>query len=146
MVEETAAKLENTLLLITADHSHVDCDNYCILDYPEIMDCLVRMPSFEPRTLNLFVKEGCREAFPEIFKKYFGDAFLLLTREEVLKEKVFGTGKDHKDLAAMLGDYVVFSVSEKALFNTHIEAQEMPGGHAGLTREEIKIPLIVIES
>ncbi|MBR3469532.1 MAG: alkaline phosphatase family protein [Lachnospiraceae bacterium] len=146
MVEETAAKLENTLLLITADHSHVDCDNYCILDYPEIMDCLVRMPSFEPRTLNLFVKEGCREAFPEIFKKYFGDAFLLLTREEVLKEKVFGTGKDHKDLAAMLGDYVVFSVSEKALFNTHIEAQEMPGGHAGLTREEIKIPLIVLES
>ena len=146
MVEEMAAKLENTLLLVTADHSHVDCDNYCILDYPEIMECLVRMPSFEPRTLNLFVKEERREAFPEIFKKYFGDAFLLLTREEVLKEKVFGTGKDHKDLAAMLGDYVVFSVSEKALFNTHIEAQEMPGGHAGLTREEIEIPLIVIES
>ena len=145
MVEETAAKLENTLLLITADHSHVDCDNYCILDYPEIMDCLVRMPSLEPRTLNLFVKEECKEAFPEIFKKHFGDDFLLLTKEEVLAEKVFGTGKDHKELEAMLGDFVAFSVTEKALFNTHIEAQEMPGGHAGLTREEIEIPLIVIE-
>ena len=44
----------------------------------------------------------------------------------------------------MLGDFVAFSVTEKALFNTHIEAQEMPGGHAGLTREEIEIPLIVI--
>ena len=145
MVEESVSKLSDTLFLITADHSHVDCDNYCILDYPEIMDCLVRMPSLEPRTLNLFVKEECKEVFPEIFKKHFGDDFSLLTREEVLAEKVFGTGKDHKELEAMLGDFVAFSVTEKALFNTHIEAQEMPGGHAGLTREEIEIPLIVIE-
>ena len=145
MVEETVSKLSDTLFLITADHSHVDCENYCILDYPEIMDCLVRMPSLEPRTLNLFVKEECKEVFPEIFKKHFGDDFSLLTREEVLAEKVFGTGKDHEELKEMLGDYVAFSISPKAIFNTHIEAQEMPGGHAGLTREEIEIPLIVIE-
>ena len=81
---------------------------------------------------------------PEIFKKHFGDDFSLLTREEVLAEKVFGTGKDHEELKEMLGDYVAFSISPKAIFNTHIEAQEMPGGHAGLTAEEIKIPLIVI--
>ncbi|MBR4732563.1 MAG: alkaline phosphatase family protein [Lachnospiraceae bacterium] len=145
IVEESAAKLENTLLLITADHSHIDCENVCILDYPEIMDCLVRMPSFEPRTLNLFVKEERREEFPALMQKYFGDEFLLLTREEVLSEKVFGTGKSREDLGAMLGDFVAFSVSPKAIFNTHLEAQEMPGGHAGLTAEEIQIPLIVVE-
>ena len=145
IVEESAAKLENTLLLITADHSHIDCENVCILDYPEIMDCLVRMPSFEPRTLNLFVKEERREEFPAIMQKYFGDDILLLTREEVLAEKVFGTGKSREDLEGMLGDFVAFSVSPKSIFNTHIEAQEMPGGHAGLTSEEIRIPLIVIQ-
>lgn len=145
IVEESAAKLENTLLLITADHSHIDCENVCILDYPEILDCLVRMPSFEPRTLNLFVKEERREEFPAIMQKYFGDDILLLTREEVLAEKVFGTGKSRDDLEAMLGDFVAFSVSPKSIFNTHIEAQEMPGGHAGLTSEEIRIPLIVIQ-
>ena len=58
---------------------------------------------------------------------------------------VFGTGEDREDLRGMLGDYVVFSTSPKAIFNTHIEAQEMPGGHAGLTKEEISVPLIVIE-
>ena len=145
IVEESAAKLENTLLLITADHSHIDCENVCILDYPEILDCLVRMPSFEPRTLNLFVKEERREEFPAIMQKYFGDDILLLTKEEVLAEKVFGTGKSRDDLEAMLGDFVAFSVSPKSIFNTHIEAQEMPGGHAGLTSEEIRIPLIVIQ-
>ncbi|MBR6477043.1 MAG: alkaline phosphatase family protein, partial [Lachnospiraceae bacterium] len=145
IVEECAAKLENTLLLITADHSHIDCDNVCLLDYPEIMDCLVRMPSFEPRTLNLFVKEERRAEFPAIMKKYFGDDILLLTREEVLADKVFGTGRNHNDLEKMLGDFVAFCVSPKTILNTHIEVQEMPGGHAGLTTEEIRIPLIVIE-
>ena len=45
----------------------------------------------------------------------------------------------------MIGDYVALAVSDRSVFNTHIEAQEMPGGHAGLTKEEISIPLIVIE-
>ena len=58
---------------------------------------------------------------------------------------VFGTGEDREDLRGMLGDYVVFSTSPKAIFNTHIEAQEMPGGHAGLTTEERIIPLIAVK-
>ena len=145
IVEESASKLENTLLLVTADHSHIDCDNVCILDYPEILDCLERMPSFEPRTLNLFVKKEKREEFPAIMKKYFGDDVLLLTREEVLENKVFGTGKNREGLEAMLGDFVALCVSAKTILNTHIEVQEMPGGHAGLSTEEIRIPLIVIE-
>ncbi len=144
MVEKTVSGLSETLFLITADHGHIDCDNCCILDYSEIMNCLVRLPSFEPRTLNLFVKEEFRESFPEIFRKHFGDSFVILTREEVISNKVFGTGRDRSDLAEMIGDYVALAVTPKSIFNTHIEAQEMPGGHAGLTPEEIRIPLIVI--
>ncbi len=45
----------------------------------------------------------------------------------------------------MIGDYVALAVSELSVFNTHLEAQLMPGGHAGLTPEEYEIPLIVIE-
>ena len=56
-VKELASGLSDTLLLITADHSHIDSKNLCILDYPEVMNCLVRMPSIEPRALNLFVKK-----------------------------------------------------------------------------------------
>ena len=145
MVEQTVSGLSDTLFLITADHGHMDSRNCCLLDEPEIMECLVRQPSIEPRTLNLFVKEQYRDSFPEIFRRHFGDAFLLLTREEVLREKVFGPGKDRDGLAEMIGDYVAMAVSDKSIFNTHLEAQEMPGGHAGLTREEIAIPLIVIE-
>ncbi len=145
MVEKTVSGLSDTLFMIIADHGHMDSRNCCLLDYPEILDCLVRQPSFEPRTLNLFVREECRVVFPEIFRKYFGDSFILLTREEAISGKLFGTGRDHAALKQMIGDYVALAVSDRSVFNTHLEAQEMPGGHAGLTREEISVPLIVIE-
>ena len=144
-VEKTAAGLSDTLLMIIADHGHMDSRNCCLRDCPEVEKCLVRPPSIEPRTLNLFVRDECKEAFPAIFRKHFGDSFILLTREEALSGKLFGTGKDHEGLDGMIGDFVALAVSDRSVFNTHIEAQETPGGHAGLTREEIAIPLIVIE-
>ena len=149
MIREAISGLNDTLLLITADHGHMDSRNLCLLDYPEVLDCLVRMPeewkTEELEQLNLFVKEEYREAFPAIFNRYFGDSFVLLTREEALSGKLFGTGKDRPGLRDMIGDYVAVAVSDCSIFNTHFEAQEMPGGHAGLTREEIAVPLIVVK-
>ena len=144
-VKELVCELSDTLLIVTADHSHVDIRSLCILDYPEVVECLVRMPSVEPRTLNLFVKRECIEVFPKIFKKYFGNDFLLLTREEVIRYRLFGTGKDHSLLEGLLGDFIALAVSDVSIFNTHIEAQLILGGHAGLTAEESSVPFIVIE-
>ena len=144
-IEKFASELSDTQLFIIADHGHMDSKNLCILDYPEIMDCLVRLPSIEPRTINLFVKDERKANFPSLFQKTFGDDFLLLTREEVLENKVFGIGKEHPDLPGMIGDFVAFAISEKSILKTHYEVQKMPGEHAGLTPEEINIPLIVID-
>ncbi|MBR4225129.1 MAG: alkaline phosphatase family protein [Oscillospiraceae bacterium] len=144
-VARLASSLKDTLLIVTADHGHMDSRNVCILDYPDIMECLVRMPSIEPRTLSLFVKDRYKDSFPEIFKRHFGDSFRLLTREEALSSHLFGTGKDRDGLGDMLGDYIALAVSDVSVFNTHYEAQMMPGGHAGLTPEEYIIPLIVFD-
>ena len=144
-VRKLAGELSDTLLLVTADHSHIDSRNLCLLDYPDVRNCLVRMPSIEPRTLGFFVKEEYMDAFPEIFRKHFGDDFLLLTGDEALREKLFGPGEDRPGLREMIGDYVAVAVSDSSIFNTHYEARMLPGGHAGLTAEEIRIPLIVVE-
>ena len=143
-LEEFAAGLSDTLLLITADHSQIECDNYCLMDYPEILKCLVRMPSIEPRALSFWVKDEYKESFSSVFRKAFGDDFLILTKEEVIDERLFGTGKDHELFRDMLGDYLAVSVSGTSIFLTHKEADLMPGGHAGLTKAEMEIPLLAI--
>ena len=141
-VEEFASRLTDTLLLITADHGHMNSINHCILDYPEIMKCLVRLPSIEPRTLNFFVKDGYKEEFPKIFEDTFKDKFLLLTHDEVMEKKLFGLGKDHEMFNDMIGDYVAIATGNESILNTHLEASKIIGAHAGLTREEMEIPLI----
>ncbi len=143
-LEEFASGLSDTLLLITADHSQVWSRNHCLMDHPEILKCLVRLPSIEPRALNLFVKEEYLEDFPKIFKETFKDKFLLLTKEEIIEQKLFGIGKEHKIFRDSLGNYIAIAVSDESIFITHKEAEMMPGGHAGLTKEEMEIPLIAV--
>ena len=145
-VEKAVSGLSDTLFFVIADHGHIDSKNLCILDHPEITECLKHLPSLEPRTLNLFVKDGYKESFPALFKKHFGDDFVLLTREDTIASKLFGAGRDRDGLSEMIGDFVAVAVSDTSIYKTHYEAQEMPGVHAGLTPEEYIIPLIVIEN
>lgn len=144
-VQELCEELENTLVIVTADHGHMDSKGVAITDYPKIMECLVRMPSIEPRALNLFVKDEKRHQFEQEFRKEFGDKFLLWTKEKVLSSKLFGTGKEHPDFRGMLGDYLAIAVDDLSIYNTREEADYYVGVHAGLTEDEMNVPLIIIE-
>lgn len=139
------AELEDTLVIVTADHGHMDSECVAITDYPKIMECLVRMPSIEPRALNLFVSEEKKEQFVREFRKEFGEKFLLWSKDEVLERKIFGTGEEHPDFRNMLGDYLAVAVDDLTVFNTREEADALVGVHAGLTEDEMTIPFIVIE-
>jgi len=144
-VEALAENLEDTLLFITADHGHIDGRNACILDYPKLMECLKRLPSIEPRALNLFIKDGYHEQFVRAFNKEFGDTFLLLNKEDVKKQRLFGPGMEHPQFDGMLGDYLAVAIGDLSIFNTQEEKEKFIGVHAGLTKEEMEIPLIVVE-
>lgn len=137
--EELAGNLERTLLIITADHGHIDINNKCLTDYPDICKCLLRMPSIETRALNFFVKDGMEREFEQAFGQSFGGDFILLSGEQVLSEKLFGPGNNHPRLEKMLGDYIGAAVSNTAVYNT---PNKHKGCHAGLTDEEMIIPLI----
>ena len=86
-----------------------------------------------------------KEEFPKIFEDTFKDKFLLLTHDEVMEKKLFGLGKDHEMFNDMIGDYVAIAVSNESILITHIEAERLIGGHAGLTKEEMEIPLIAVK-
>ena len=139
VVSELTAGLSDTLFIITADHGHIDNRIMWIQDYPKLMDCLVRLPALEPRVLNFFIKEGMHETFEKEFRKEFGDSFVLLTKEEVFRRKLFGTGKPHPCFEGMLGDYLAIAVSDISIFCT----DSFLSMHGSITEDEVEIPLII---
>ena len=103
------------------------------------------MPSIEPRALNLFIKEEKKEQFEQEFQKAFGDKFLLWTKEQTLQSKIFGTGTVHPNFEKMLGDYLAIAIDDLSIYSTKEEADFFVGVHAGLTEDEMMIPLIIVE-
>ena len=112
-------------------------------DYPALCDCLVRLPSLEPRVLNFFVKEGKHEFFVKEFNKEFGDKFLLMPMEEAIERKLFGSGTPHEQFRSMLGDYLAIAISDLTIYYNDERLVSM---HGSVTEEEMLIPLIVIEN
>ncbi len=135
--------LSDTLVIFTADHGLTDAKGAVLTDYPEITACLERMPSIEPRALNFFVKAGMEQTFCRAFEERFGDKFLLLSHQQVVDLQLFGTGTPHPAFHEMLGDYLAVAVSDLAIYCTAEEAGHYIGTHAGLTEDEITIPLIL---
>lgn len=142
-VEELAARLSDTLLIITADHGHIDSPKAVVTDYPDIMECLVRMPSIEPRCLNLFVKGGMDEKLKTAFAEHFDGKFMLMSKAEVKERQLFGKGTPHPRFDEMLGDYIAVAISDISIYN--MNCKNFVGAHAGLTKDEMIIPLIAVK-
>jgi len=145
-VKKLCSKLEDSLIIVTADHGLCDSVNLFLEDYPEINSMLKRPPSIEPsRALSLFVKDGMKDNFKNEFNKLFGDDFRLMTKEEVFAENLLGFGKPHPRTYDFVGDYLAVATGNKSLF-TEREEHEFIGVHAGLTEEEMTVPFIAIET
>ena len=139
-VAKLVSELEDTLVVVTADHGHIDTEYVYIQDYPELFDCLVRKPSLEPRVLNLFIKDGKKEFFEKEFERLFGDKFILMPKEELIERKLMGTGTPHELFSSMLGDYIAIAISNLSIY---CGKQKFVSLHASLTPDEMLIPLIV---
>lgn len=139
--------LSDTLFLITADHGMIDIEMKCVEEYPEINDTLIRHICIEPRCCSLYVKEECKTDFPQIFTNLFGDKFKLFTHDEFLQSGLLGDGVPHLKTVDFIGDYIAVAVSDVALWYKDINGDynDFKGAHAGLTKEELTVPLIVIE-
>lgn len=139
-------ELEDTLVIVTADHGLVDIKWETLLDYPDINDCLVRIPSIESRALTFFVKDGCHKLFEERFNKHFGSQYLLLTRDEVKEQGIFGSGTPHRKFDDFVGDYLAIATSDICLEVRAKSDFMFNAMHAGYTRDELDVPLIAIQA
>ena len=146
-IEQLAANLTDTLLIVTADHGLTDITDLVIEDFPEIGECLAVPPTREPRCLSLFIKPDYQEVFLKRWEQQFGNDFLLVTPLEALEKGFFGKGVPHNCIKDFLGDYIALATGGKALWyrNEKGEGHNFKACHAGLRQEEMVVPLILIE-
>lgn len=142
-IEEFASTLKDTMLIITADHGHINSEEIVLKNYPDLYSTLDNDTWIEPRMCAFKIKKGKEEEFKNLFNKHLGKDFILMSKDQVTKEKLFGLGTENKYFNSSLGDYFALAVSNKYLrYRNNCPIHKST--HAGFTNDEMKIPLIIV--
>ena len=138
-IEKALAKIiHKTEILITADHGHKLLKPLFLTDYPDIEECLLHPISIEARCACLFVKPEKKAEFPEMFNKYFGQWFKLVTKQEFEQSYLYADKP-----VRFIGDFMALAIADYGLYQNHDEPYFV-SNHAGITKEELEIPIIRI--
>ncbi|RKD97565.1 alkaline phosphatase family protein [Halopiger aswanensis] len=142
---------EETLVLVTADHGHVDTDldrNVDLTAFDVLEESLERGPDGEPiryagspRNVHLHLREGTVERVREELSSRL-DA-RIFRRETVLEEGLFGDCEPSATFERRLGDLVVSHRELGVWYGGDYEPDELElvGMHGGLNPDEMLVPL-----
>jgi predicted AlkP superfamily pyrophosphatase or phosphodiesterase len=142
--EEFCKNLEDTLVIVVADHGHIKVDHIFLKDYPEITKMMERTTSIEQRAASFKIKEEYMEEFPVLFNKLFGKSFTLYTKKDVMESKLFGDGEPNKLFEPALGDFIAIAENDNKCLVTDGD-EKLVSQHAGYTDDEVYIPLIIVD-
>lgn len=148
MVDKLTKKNPDTLFLIIADHGLMDVTTVHVFEHKDFVDTFIHQPSFEGRTTTFFIKEDRKKEFEQLFDKYYGEHFMLLTKDEVLESNMFGEGKINKNALKYIGDYVSLSKDSYFFDLNKVQTKDdiFVAHHAGYTKEEMEIDVSVFNS
>lgn len=142
--EKLCKNLKDTLVIIIADHGHINSEKIILKDYEDIFDCLERDISIESRACSFKIKKHQKKKFQELFKKYFQNYFKLYTKDEVIKNKLFGEGKNNPHFEEVIGDFLAVAISNK-YFVYDEKGKDFVSMHAGMTEDEMLVPFIIYQ-
>ena len=147
-IQEMRKDLEDTLVIVSADHGHKDIEKaYNVLDVQEIQDCIIMPASLESRAVTFWVKEDKKEKFEKYFKEKLSEEFILYTKEEFLNKNLLGFGTQHPKIDDFIGNYIAISIGSSILklgSNICEEKKTKMSTHCGFTPEEMEVPLIIL--
>jgi hypothetical protein len=141
----------DALVLICADHGHIDCPaarHLDLADLPDLADCLTMPLCGEPRAAYCYVRSGQAERFEALCADRLGDAFTLVRSTDLIDRGLFGPGPINPRLAERIGDYCLLANDHYAI------GQRLPfeqphrsiGVHGGLSRDELLVPLCLLRA
>ncbi|MDD4212569.1 MAG: GrpB family protein [Bacilli bacterium] len=127
-------------IIVVADHGLVDVLPIYINRFKDITDLLTTRPSLEGRSTVFFVKD--KQTFPQVFRRYFSNYFDLYACETFMATGLLG---DHPEKCKpFLGDFIALA-KDKYTLCAKVKEECFIATHAGQTRGEMLVPLIIIE-
>lgn len=139
---------ENTTLIITADHGHIDVEPIPLFACGAIMELLNRVPSNDSRCLTFSVRKGKEKEFEMRFKALFYGKYNLYKTEEAIALGFFGKKGDsiNERCKDFLADYVAIAISK--YYFEYVEKKErhlFKSHHAGITQDEMLVPICMVK-
>jgi predicted AlkP superfamily pyrophosphatase or phosphodiesterase len=145
----------DTLLLLTADHGHVDTSpeqNVAFGEHTELLEMLRVPPAGERRAVYLYPKPGYNEQVMAYARERMKEVGSPMLRDEAVRLGLFGPGPLSARAAGRIGEVLLFPRGNLQL----ISPAETPDGaaaprpfrglHGGLTPDEALVPLLAVRS
>lgn len=142
--ERLCEVLKDTVVIVLADHGHINSEYITLSDYPDVVELLEHNVSIEARACSFKVKNDKLNEFKKLFVKYFDDYFILYSKEDIINNKLFGKGVEHERFRESIGDFVAVAKSNKC-FRYDDKGTIFKSSHAGMSEDEMLVPLIVFE-
>jgi len=130
---------DDSLVIVIADHGQIAVEEMNLCEHPDLLKTISGKPSLEGRFTSLNVID--EEAFLRYYGEHLNPYFDLYTKAEIIKKHFFGP-EDETAYASFLGNYFLVA-KDRYIITYHDGPMNIhKGHHAGLTEEEMLIPLI----
>lgn len=148
LFERMIPELCDATVIMSADHGLTDMDSHLPLDeMPELIELMRNAPGGDGRCKALYVKPGKEDLFAARFERRIPrEQYHLKHSSELIANGLFGITEIHPRTPGFLGDFVALAVGQSDLTYTApngIPAKQFIGHHAGLTADEMIVPLIL---
>jgi hypothetical protein len=139
----------NTALIITADHGLIDTEAAKVIQlkhHPEFYATLALPLCGEPRTAYCYVRPTKTAQFEAYVERHFSAACDLYRSEELIKNHYFGLFEPEPRLLDRVGDYVLIMRDNYIIKDFLLNEEEKIniGNHGGVSKEEMFVPLVMI--
>lgn len=141
--------VKDATILITADHGFIDTTESKVInlaDHPKLKETLTLPVSGEGRFAYCYVRPSRKKDFERYIKKHFKDICYLYKSKELVKKNYFGLFEPNKKLFDRIGDYVLI-MKDDYIVKDLAEGEKLRfdiGNHGGVSKEEMFVPLMVI--
>ncbi len=146
-------KNSDTAFIITADHGFVNTfkkDEIKLEDHPKLKECLTLPLCGEKRVAYCYVHPSKAKEFEKYVKTKLKKYCYLFKSQDLIKRNYFGLFEPNPKLFDRVGDYILILKKNYILSDsiTKNKKKKRPhiGHHAGVSKDEMLVPLIVIRT